>query len=115
MGPVVETQYNAKPEKAFDAIMDLSARMLSEQWWMVSTIEYWPEPLRYWFDKRSASMHRTGSEEETPLPCRHEPYQDLESPRITRFPEKSAHLCWNFEEGLDVRRTMYAYLPYTRE
>ena len=64
----METQYNAKPEKAFDAIMDLSARMLSEQWWMVSTIEDCPEPLRYWFDKRNASMHTTGSEEETPLP-----------------------------------------------
>ena len=56
----METQYNAKPEKAVDAIIDLPARMLSEQWWMVSTIEYWTEPLRYRFDKRNASMHRTG-------------------------------------------------------
>ena len=111
----MEAQHGAEPEKAFDAISDLPARMLSELWWVISTIVDWPEPLRFWFDKTKASMHTTGSEEETPLPCRYQPYLDLESPRISRFPEKSAHLCWNFEEGLHFRRTMYAYLPYTRE
>ncbi len=65
---IAEAQYGAEPEKAFDAISYLPARMLSEQWWMVSTIEDWPGPLRYWFDKRNASMHATGSEGETPLP-----------------------------------------------
>ena len=65
---IVEAQFGAEPEKAFDVISDLPARMLSEQRWTVSTIKDWPEPLRYWFDKRNASMHTTGSEEETPLP-----------------------------------------------
>ena len=73
MGTIVEAQRGAEPEKAFDAIADLPARMLSELWWVVSTIVDWPEPLRYWFDKPNASMHTTGSEEETPLPCRYQP------------------------------------------
>ena len=112
---IVEAQYGAELGRAYDAIPSLPASILSEQWWMESTIEDWPEIIRYWFDRRNDSNRQTESEEEMPLPYRYEPYLDPERPGISRFRERPPHLCWNLEERLHGPRTMYAYLPYTRE
>jgi len=108
-------EYGCEDDRVLDMADRLPPEMLSEEWWLDPNVADWWETR----DQRPPSIHEWHqlgeAEKEMPYCTIYEPFVDPSRPGISRTAAWPPHLCWHLGHFFAGPRTMYAYLPQTRE